>query len=248
MPEAQAVSRYAEKGGGILSEWNILGYPTYLNESAENVLAEVLHFHSYGYGKHYLDLDKVEDFYKEMYLRLYGKEWDFGGEGIMIVLEFTIKSRERTTEIIVLESEDLKLEEGFPIMLQIDREHPAISGLDAEYPFGYWFEIITPDDQVDLIGHYELGTSDTGTLKLEAHDISLTLPAILTYDGNYRLVYFAGDFTDYPDKYPNYLLSYVPGSAGVIRTFYRIEPPWTRFFWRFYEPTIPDALEWLSER
>ena len=245
--EANAIAEYARSGGSIIAEWNTVGYPTYLNRTALDILESVFHVRTYGYGKYYPDLANVEKYYKEMYREVTGQEWRFTGEGIMIIQEFVVGSypKQEKVEFIILEKTDLQTG-VFPMFLHVRNDHPAFEGADSLMPYAYWFEIAIPTPDVKVLGEYEIKTTNSGREKLARHGLKPMMTAIITYEGSYRHIYYAGDFADYAPNYPPFLLSYIAGIGSVMRLLPTL--PWDGFFWRFYYPTFMKSVKWVMER
>jgi len=245
--EANAIAEYAKSGGSIIAEWNTVGYPTYGNREALDIMESLFHVRTYGYGKHYADLTNVEKYYKEMYMEATGQEWRFTGEGIMIIQEFVVGSypKQEKIEFIILEKTDLQT--GiFPMFLHVKNDHPAFVGADSTIPYAYWFEIAIPTPDAKVLGEYEIKTTNSGRDKLAKVGLKPTMTAIVTHDGSYRHIYYAGDFADYAPNYPPFLLSYIAGIGSVMRLLPTL--PWDGFFWRFYYPTFMKAVKWVMER
>lgn len=90
----------------LIGEFNIFNYPTYLDREASQTLQSIFGVQSTGWsGKYYTDLREAAFNLKELYNRIYGKDWEFRGDGMVLVRE-DMPQWEWYPDILVLTSRE----------------------------------------------------------------------------------------------------------------------------------------------
>lgn len=240
--EVNAVSSFSQdERAFLLGEFNIFGFPTYRDPEASLELQELFGVRHTGWtGQYYARLDQVAYHFKELYERIYGRTWDFQGEGIVFVRD-DLPSWEWYPDIVVLTSSDLSA--PYPLIQTVD--HPLTSGASREdVPYTYWIEVLEAGPGAEVLASFTLPVNEAGAAKLEARDVPDTFPAMVYHHpaGTAKRVYFAGDFVDMPYDLWGARLT---GMAGAMRVFSYLPgvPEEYRFFWRWYAPVIKNILE-----
>ena len=243
--ETDVISGFAEREGTVMvGEHNIFGYPTYLEPEAAQRLQDIFGVKYDGWLLRYFDdLDEVAFWIKQLYMRLYGKEWDFEGRGIVVLREDVPKFNWRE-DLMVFEKDDLA--EYWPGIFTED--HRLTAGTAPEVPYLYWMEIINPEPETEVLAYYEVPLKEDGIAALKRRGLEPHIPAMTLYEplgGNMR-IYFAGDFAD---QLPAIMPAWLTGSAGIQRFFTYLPGMTTeyRFYFRWYAPIFYNIFKEVSQ-
>ncbi|MFO7952500.1 MAG: hypothetical protein R6U91_06825 [Bacillota bacterium] len=227
----------------LIGEHNIVGYPTYLNPEATERLQELFAISYDGWlARYYEDLDQTAYWMKELYTRIYGREWDLQGTGMVFVRE-DVTGLGWYSDLVIIEQEQFK--EPWPVVKST--EHELLAGAAPEAPYLYWMELLTIDEanqNVEILAHYELPVEEESRDALRARGLPDRFPAAIKHDppGKAKRIYFAGDFAD---QLPALLPAGLTGSAALQRFISYIPglPVQYRFYFQWYEPVLHNILE-----
>lgn len=244
--EVEVIESYTQNEGAILiGEFNIFYYPTYQDREASQALQALFGVRSTGWsGKYYIDLDEVAFTVKELYERLYGRNWDFRGEGMVFVRD-EVPQWEWYPDILVLTSREMYV--PYP-MLQT-YEHPYTRGaVKKNVPYPYWVEILEVEAGVELLAQYELLLTQDGLTKLANKGLAPTFPAAVLQEPAHgaERIYFSGDFAD---QVVPLWATRLPGSAVMFRYFTYLPgvPREHYFMWRWYAPVMRNVFQRVAD-
>ncbi len=165
-----------------------------------------------------------------------GEEWNYAGPGYVLVSE--------KNEFIVLEQGKDSGDKG--IRLEFTEAGTEEFGLSSSPPYYYWFDIITPVDEEEVLAYYHWDLTDSGIAKLEAQQLPVQFPAVTkTEKYGFPSYYFAGDYVDIdslPFTYQMSGLSWLKSLTSIDR----IGDP-QAFFWTTYAPMMQSILSKTSE-
>lgn len=240
--EVEVIGSFAEQEAAILvGEFNIFNYPTYLDRDASQSLQSFFGVRGTGWsGKYYTDLREAAYNLKELYSRVYARDWDFHGEGMVLVRD-DVPQWEWYSDILVLTSRDMKV--PYP-MLQTYEHNYTEETVKTNVPYPYWMEILEVEDGVETMAEFQLFLTEQGNEKLAAKGLDPTFPAAVCYEpaSAAKRIYFAGDFAD--QVIPQWATR-LPGSAVLLRYFTYLPgvPREHYFMWRWYTPVMKNIFQ-----
>lgn len=245
--EVEAISAFARQGQvTLVGEFNIFSYPTYLDPGASTRLQDLFGVKHTGWtGKYYSDLGEAAFILKELYQVIYGTEYDFRGEGLLLVRD-DFPAWEWYPDILVLTARDMV--SPFPRVYA--GEHVYTEGVtERGVPYHYWLEILEPQPGAEVFASFHLELREEGQEKLAAKGLPGVFPAAVRYrpPGEGERVYFAGDFVD--QVVPGWA-SRLAGSAGLLKAASYLPgmPGEFVFFWRWYSPVMQNILGEAARR
>ncbi len=242
--EAEAITDFAAEENRILiGEHNIFGYPTYLDREAAEILQDLFAVSYDGWlTRYYADLDETAYWMKELYTRIYGREWDLEGTGMVFVRE-DVTGLDWYTDLVIIEQDQFKT--PWPVVKST--EHELLAGAAQEAPYLYWMEMLTIDESnehTEILAYYELPVKEESREALRARGLPDRFPAVIKHDppGMAKSIYFAGDFAD---QLPALLPAGLTGSAAIQRFISYIPglPVQYRFYFQWYEPVLHNILD-----
>ena len=242
--EAEAIQDFASVEGRILvGEHNIFGYPTYLDPVAAEILQDLFAVTYRGWlARYFDDLDETAFWIKELYTRIYGREWDLEGRG-MVFLREDVTGLGWYTDLVVVEEDQFVA--PWPVVKST--EHQWLAGASSEVPYLYWVELLEMDEAneyAEVLAFYELPLDEEARQALRARDLPERFPAMVKHapPGKATRIYFAGDFAD---QLPALLPASLTGSAAIQRFFSYIPglPVEYRFYFQWYEPVLEHILD-----
>ncbi|MET3729456.1 hypothetical protein ABID52_003037 [Fictibacillus halophilus] len=214
----------------LIAEFNTFASPT--GKEAREGISELLNVEWSGWiGRYFSDLNgkEVPSWVKENYKDRYG-EWSFKSGGMLFVHE--------KGEMVILENKDMK-KKGAQFFFT--KEGKKTYGLDASVPYHYWFDIIKPLNEDEIMAQYELNLTDTGKRKIQKHHIPLMFPAIIQHqNAAYKATYFAGDYADQaelPELYQTWGISFIKQKFALD------DGQGSTFYWKVYLPLMRAILE-----
>jgi hypothetical protein len=153
----------------------------------------------------------------------------------------------RDRSIIVLE-QGTDVNE-LPVQIVTDSAYCAKYNLPASIPFGEWFDIIEPRENI-VISEFNLGTTALADTLLLTYGLDKSFPAVIQDPEFQTTYYFSGDFTT--ENIPVWT-SMFKGADKLKGIFYSKKPDdFRRFFWLYYKPLVTgimnDYYSSLSEK
>lgn len=234
----EAFSR--EPGRLIIGEHNVVGFPTYAYEGSSQRLQELFGIRYDGWlVRYYEELEEAAYWMKLLHVRLYGREMDYRGPGLILVREDSQRSGWHG-EMLVFEAESLTRE--YPILHNTD--HGLLEGVSDRIPYLYWLEILEVHEDAEVLAYYEFPVNEEAARQMALRGIDTMVPAMIRYapPGEAERIYFGGDFAD---QLPALLPASLLGSARIQRMLSRVPgvPPQYAFYFRWYAPTLRNLLE-----
>ena len=209
----------------LISEFNTFGSPT--DDSVRKRMTNLLNIQWSGWtGRYFAKLEgkEVPRWIVDQYESQMNK-WDFNGPGIIFVNE--------EDYVVVLDKKDLN-GEGLDFKLTEKGKDTFTSDLDTSYT--YWFDIVEPLDENEVLASYQLPIKEKASVKLEGYGIPDEFPAVIHHQNKaYSSYYFAGDYADeaeVPDIYQTEGLTAWKKAVEGKRSFY----------WSAYVPMIKEIL------
>ena len=242
--ETEAIKEFSSRENRVLvGEHNIFGYPTYLDPEAAKTLQELFAVNYDGWlARYYDDLDQTAYWTKELYSRIYGREWDLEGPGMVFVRE-GVPDLDWYTDLVIVEREDFS--EPWPEVQSSD--HELLAGAAQAVPYLYWVELLEVDPEceyTEVLAHYELPLEEEALEPLKTRGLSASFPAMIKHNppGEAKRIYFAGDFAD---QLPALLPPSLTDSASIQRFFSYLPglPVQYRFYFQWYEPVLENIFE-----
>lgn len=239
--EVDALSRFVQRGGNLVAEFNTLEEPTSGTAAGERLGALLGVRYQRWLGRWYADLgsaDEIPRWMRERYERVYWKPWSFRGAGIVIFAE-------TNDNIVVIDSSEFTAD--WPITVEVEAtDDPLVRGVVSGQPYWYWVSGTAPTDSGRVLAWYQLHVSAGAKRRLEDMGFAARFPAVVRHRGTGVRAYFAGDFADVGLRPPP--LMRTRGLDWFGRYTARDKRPGVqrRFFWRV---TIPlwDAMLAESE-
>lgn len=235
--EISVIENFVAQGGHLWGEFNTFASPTHGQERER--LEEVLGVEWSGWaGRYFEHLENTEEvpaWARRNWKRHHGSTWDFRGPGWMLVHE--------DSRIEVLQEGPDIAAKGLKIHLQ--NPHPLLKNCYDRVPFYYWFDILKPLKNTQVLAQYELELSDSGRQILNQAGIPAQFPALLMASEKPLRLYFAGDASDAKLDHGSYKLKgrmYWKSLGRLQET--SIEQ--RAFFWEFYLPLIHNIIDRLS--
>lgn len=241
LKETEVIEDFARRDNAMLvGEHNIFAYPTYTEPEASEKLQDLFGVKYEGWLLRYFPhLDEVAFWIKQLYTRMYGKEWDFDGPGIVIIRE-DVPLFGWQEDLLIFQAEDFT--GAWPTVHNM--EHPLTDGAACQVPYLYWMEILNPVSGADVLTYYELPFKEESVSGLERRGLSTRIPAMVHYQPKNEgtRIYFAGDFAD---QLRPILPAGLTGSASIQRflTYLPGLPVEYRFCFRWYAPVLNNIME-----
>ena len=241
--EVAAITDYASEEGKILiGEHNIFGYPTYLEPEAAAGLQDLFAVNYEGWlARYYADLNETAYWMKELYTRIYGREWDLSGAGMVFVRE-DVTGLGWYTDLVIIKQDHFNV--PWPVVTSTD--HRLLEGVTSQAPYLYGVELLNVnvhDENTEILAYYELPLKDDSYEALRTRGLPKRFPAMIRHapPGKAERIYFAGDFAD---QLPALLPPWLTGSAGIQRVFSYLPglPVEYRFYFQWYEPVLGNIL------
>ncbi|CAM3783170.1 hypothetical protein [Mesobacillus thioparans] len=209
----------------LISEFNTFGSPT--EESVRKEMTNLLNVRWSGWtGRYFTKLEgkEVPSWIITQY-ESQTKKWDFTGSGFVFVNE----------EDYVAVLDQTKLTgNGLDFKLTDNGKDHFSSDLDTSYT--YWFDIVEPLNDNEVLASYHLPIKDKNKAELEEYGIPEQFPAVIHHQNQkYSAYYFAGDYADeaeVPDIYQTKGLTSWKKAVEGKRSFY----------WSAYVPMMKEIL------
>jgi hypothetical protein len=240
LKEITAIEEFSLKDNSIIvGEHNIFGYPTYNDPDASLRLQAVFAVSYTGWLAHYYsDLNETAFWLKELYAKIYGRQWDLSGPGMVFVHE-EVPAFDWRSDLVIITAEELS--GPWPV---IKTGTGNLTGRSSRnIPYLYWVEVLEVLPEAEVMAYYELPLKDDARSALNRRGLPERFPAMISHapPGEARRIYFAGDFAD---QLPALLSPRLTGSARLQRFMSYLPglPTEYRFYYQWYEPVLTDIL------
>lgn len=230
------IGRLSKKEKSLLiAEYNTFASPT--NEAVKNSVTDYLGIDWTGWNGRYFDeLDPHKN--KEIpqwILDEYGDKWNYNGAGFILV-------NDRDYEVIVLEMDKHLKEQG--IRVSFTKEGTKLFHLKNSPNYEYWFDIVKPKGDAEVLANYDWHLTDEGEKLLKEHDIPTEFAAVLFREhGPSSSYYFAGDFNDLADVPRFYQIK---GLQHVYKVAQKFSDQ--SFYWSTYFPMMESILTSFDQK
>jgi len=214
----------------LILEFNSIASPT--SSSVRRSVEKSMGFEWTGWiGRRFPELqsEEVPVWLKKNVEAQTGKPWTLQGEGIAFVDE--------GDQVVLLQPGDYDGQVRFELTAEGRRQYPGAA--DSEY--GYWFDIMIPDERLAIDATYKLDLSEKGKAKLRENGIPDEFPAVLR-DPDQHSYYFSGDYADIGVKYFGKMDP--PESYYDVLALIREDE---RFYWQSYVPMMRHILDRIQE-
>ncbi|PAF29319.1 hypothetical protein [Paenibacillus sp. 7516] len=231
--DALKIREAASKGVAVVAEYNTQFLWT--SDNVREQLHPILGLKSSGWrGKYISNLQsrvQVPEQVRMDYERIAGQDWPYSGKGILLVHD--------DGRVIVLRGgTDVQTAE---IKLSFTEEGRQWSGIQQEFQYTSWFDVVVPDSPESILARYKTSLTQEGRQKLVNAGIPGDFPAILRNDGDYQSYYMTGSF----GEMEHYSFWRRIKGWDVIREWLtpnRKEIP-DMFYWKVYVPVMKQILK-----
>lgn len=209
----------------LILEFNSIASPT--DETTRNIVEKEMGFEWSGWiGRYFKDLssEEIPPWLIRNYEEQYEEEWHFSGEGLAFVHE--------SDRVMVLSKNDINGRVDFEWTELGQNRYSEVK--DSQYD--YWFDIISPDEDMDIEAEYKIDFTDSGIDELKEQGIPTVFPAII-HQPEERKYYFAGDFADIAVDYNSKW-----SLPSVFYSIYSFFQPDETFFWENYVPMMEQII------
>ncbi|SFA52067.1 hypothetical protein SAMN05216169_10318 [Anoxybacillus pushchinoensis] len=219
----------------LIAEFNSFASPT--DPSVRNKFYSLLNVEWTGWiGRYFpkLEDDEVPVWVKENYEKQYDKRYAFTGPGYVLVDEYD--------RLVILNKNEIG-KQG--VLFTPTKKGEKELGVSGSTPYSYWFDIVKPLHDEEVLATYTLSLSKSGKEKLQAIGLPTTFPAIVHHRNNrYDAYYFCGDYADQPDV-PNI---YQTVGIDIWRKWTTPHGPnsTASFYWKAYVPMMKTILKQAS--
>ncbi|MBM7702481.1 hypothetical protein [Metabacillus iocasae] len=227
----------AKQNSTLISEFNTFGSPT-----PDKVKKEFYNLHHLVWdgwiGRYFDDLQssEVPAWMKQNYETQYGEKWSHDGEGFVFV--------HQSDELIVLTEEQVQ---ASGVHFSYTKEGTSHFDLENDSTYGYWFDIVTPIDEKEVMATFTIDVTDEAKHILEEKGIPLTVPAIIYHDNpQYSSYYFTGDFADQGDLPSLYQTEWTPLWNKWRASIF--EEDADAFYWSVYVPMMKKVVEKIDKQ
>jgi len=232
--EVEIIEGFVQNGGSLVAEFNTFHPPT--PESARERLEQILGLQSTGWmGRYFADLSNKNDvpFWALRNWKTHnGEEWEFTGPGFIIA--------HQDTQILVLQkgkdvdSRGLRIETVSP-------DDPLMKAASSSVPYLYWFDIVSPMEETEVLAHYRFYLTQDGKQKMQKYSVPEIFPAVLRASQSPLRIYFAGDFSDNNISRGPYFFYGWPQIRRILCCIGKNKSQ-NRFFWSFYVPMLSNIF------
>ena len=209
----------------LIAEFNTFGSPT--EKAVREKMTNLLNLKWTGWtGRFFNDLDgkEVPAWIIEQY-KSQSDSWNFSEAGFVFVNEADF--------IVVIEEKDL---DGAGLNFELTKQGKKSFKADLDSTYEYWFDIIEPFDENEILANYQMPIKKQAMKKLEGYGIPAQFPAVIRHQNKkYTSYYFAGDYADeaeVPGIYQTTGLSSWKKAVGGKGSFY----------WSTYVPMMKEIL------
>ncbi|CAM3808293.1 hypothetical protein [Alkalicoccus chagannorensis] len=220
----------------FLAEFNSFASPT--EPAVEEQVTDALGIEWTGWlGRYFDELDPEQnDEIPQWVLDAY-PDWEESGPGFLLI-------DDRSGELIVLNEEEHLDSEG--IQLTFTEAGEAYFGMESSPSYEYWFDIVTADEEDDVLAAYDWNLTEEGRQLLDEQDLPVRFDAVIHHErGASDRFYFAGDYVDIADVPRSYRYA---GVEHLHRFIHALNPSANTFFWSTYVPMMDAILEDVESR
>ncbi|CAG9621258.1 hypothetical protein [Sutcliffiella rhizosphaerae] len=218
-----------EHGSTLIGEFNTFGSPT--PDDVKESFYEMYNLTWTGWiGRYFEDLsnEEVPVWAKKNYENQYNNEWSFTGKGVVFV--------DDTDKIVVLEVEEM---EESSVRFTFTEKGQDVFDSHEEALYQYWFDVIIPKDDTEVLASFSLSLTKEAEAKLEENDIPAVFPAVIHHqNATFESYYFAGDFADQSDL-PSLYQAY---GLPTWKKWQASKNTAEAFYWRIYHPMLKTVL------
>ncbi len=234
--EARVVQEALGSGKTVLAEFNSMASPT--GGGPRQILEETVGVRwTRWIGRYFPRLEsreEVPEWMRRNYRNEWKREWDFRGPGYVLVRD------DDAIEVLSVGKEAKRVS----LTLSRNEPHdPLLARARDNIAYPYWFDVVTPDDDVAVLASFRWDLEDAGVARLKARGLPRTFPAVTRRlaPGGGTAYYFAGDFADNPMSDRRVPLA---GYLTVKRwsESLRLGPSENEFYWTFYVPMMERIL------
>lgn len=224
----------ADKKSTLIAEFNTLASPT--DETVRNHMSNILGIRWSGWmGRYFDELDYRKN--KEIPKWLvdeYRDNWAYKGEGFILI-------NEQKNKIVVLKTGEDIDDKG--IWMKFTEEGEKTFNLKKSVKYNYWFDIVTSEDDRNVLANYDWNLTQKGKKKLVDKNIPTSFVAVnKTQVKNATAYYLAGDFNDISAA-PNFYQ--MKGILTINKYVNRFTE--SAFYWDTYVPMMKTILEQAYE-
>ncbi len=242
LDEVSTISSYLnDQNTTLVAEFNSFASPT--TAEARNALTNLLSLDWDGWiGRYMLELnpelsEEIPQWAVEQYEQQYNQPWSFSGGGFLLIHE---------DETIVVLEDSVHTGKG-GIHLAFTEKGQALFNLKKSPRYYYWFDIVTPHDEEDILANYQWDLTSEGIDLLESFGIPTSFAAIIqSKTQGFTSYYFAGDYVDVA-KVPSL---YQMKGYTFLRNMLTLDQKGQTdaFYWKTYVPIMAKILSMEKEK
>lgn len=218
----------------LVAEFNTLASPT--DETVRNSMSSVFGIQSSGWmGRYFDELDyRQNNEIPKWIVDKYGESWRYKGPGFLLI-------NERQNKIVVLKTGEDIDKKG--IWLKFTKFGKKEFNLEQSVKYNYWFDIVTSEDQHDVLANYDWNLTKNGKRKLVQEGIPTSFVAVnKSQVKNATSYYLAGDFNDLSKTPTFYQMKSFLTISKYINHFSD-----SAFYWDAYVPMMKTILHQAYE-
>lgn len=219
----------------LIAEFNSFASPT--SEAVRKELQDYLGLTWSGWiGRYFDELDYHKNLeIPHWVVDRYGDNWPYKGGGFLLYNEWT-------DQLVVLEKNVHVRTAG--IQVQFTDQGQQFFGQIADTEYQYWFDIITPHYEEDMLARYAWDLTEEGKERLGEFGIPQQFAAIVSQDKQYsKSYYFAGDFNDVAHVPSFYQLKGLPTVYKYLEKYAD-----RAFYWSVYVPVMKRIFEHFEQK
>lgn len=181
-------------------------------------------------GRYFAELDLILNAELPQWLEsAYGEDWKYSGPGFLLVNDIN-------GEIVVLEESRHLDSSGLNVVYTKAGEQ--LFGLTESTSYDYWFDIVTPLYNTEVLANYQWHLNEAGEALLHDNGIPAEFAAVTRQDRpQHTSFYFAGDFNDIDQTAPIYR---VKGMAALNQQLANLRDG--HFYWSAFAPMMASIL------
>lgn len=218
-----------EKRSTFIAEFNSLASPT--DSRVRKSMSEYLQLNWSGWtGRYFNELDYRQNIEIPGWIvDQYSGNWNYHGAGYVLINDVN-------NEIIVLEEN--KHFKGDGIKLKFTDTGKKQFGLKTSVQYNYWFDIVTPKNEEDVLAYYDWNLTESGKKELKNKDIPLKFAGVIANTHqNSKSYYLAGDFNDIAKTPTFYQMKGLSILQKIMNHFSE-----ESFYWDTYVPMMKNIL------
>lgn len=218
-----------DKRSTLIAEFNTLASPT--NEAVRESMSDYLQLDWTGWtGRFFNELNPMKNQeIPQWIVDAYGEKWNYKGAGFILI-------NDRTNDVVVLEAKKHFNKEG--IRLSFTKKGQAQFGLKKSSPYHYWFDIVTPRNEKNLLAYYNWDLTKSGKNKLKEKGIPVTFAGVIeSQHKNAKSYYFAGDYNETTATPVFYQMNGLEKLYKIVNTYSD-----DAFYWGTYVPMMEQIL------